>query len=196
MLNGRQLRALFQKFNGQYFGGKLPVYSLRSVDRMTWLGESGCCYKKRKLIKVNRGLSGEEATSTLLHEMAHAATSGHHGMPWKREMIRLREAGAPLVSSDLNVDLADWDGKRVSRQRFRGVIQDALMDAPNITSSVAVRWFVSSYGGAGSVAEFLRKYPWAGTVFKQEKKSSAEELERAAEFARQRAARLHCSVAE
>jgi hypothetical protein len=148
MLNGKQLRTLFQQFNEQYFSGKLPAYSLRAVGRTTWLGESGCCYKKRKLITVGRTLADEEATSTLLHEMAHAATNDGHGMAWKREMIRLREAGAPLVSCDLNVDLTDWDGKRVSRQHFRGAIQDALIDAPNITLSVAVRWFVSSYGGA------------------------------------------------
>jgi hypothetical protein len=56
----------------------------------------------------------ENSISCLLHEMAHAATTCYHGMPWKREMIRLREAGAPLVSADLSVELTDWDGAEVS----------------------------------------------------------------------------------
>ena len=37
----------------------------------------------------------------LLHEMAHAATNGFHGIKWTFEMIRLRDLGAPIDTQDL-----------------------------------------------------------------------------------------------
>jgi hypothetical protein len=39
-------------------------------------------------------------------------------MKWKAEMIRLREAGAPLVGPDSRVSLDDWDGVRVKALDF------------------------------------------------------------------------------
>jgi hypothetical protein len=174
MLDGRQLRTLFKQFNGQYFGGKLPTYSVRVVDSMTWLGESGFCNRERKLIKIHRALSDDDALSCLLHEMAHAATTGHHGMPWKREMIRLRNAGAPLMSPDSDVDLDDWDGSNVNRTHFRGVVQDVLVGAPDITLSEVIRHFIRNEGGPPTIKAFLKKFPWAARVFKLEKTARAE----------------------
>jgi SprT-like family len=171
MLNGRQLRTLFQQFNQQYFGGKLPAYSIRVVGRMTWLGESGFCNRKRKLIKIASGQSDEVAIGILLHEMAHAATTDHHGKPWQGEMIRLREAGAPIDAADLDVE-SEWDGLKLSKKRFRGAVQDFLMDRPDITPSQAIKHFIWSYGGAGTVTEFLKNYSWAVAVFKDEKKAN------------------------
>jgi hypothetical protein len=37
---------------------------------------------------------------TLVHEMAHAATSGEHDERWRTEMARLKTVGAPV---------ADWE---------------------------------------------------------------------------------------
>jgi hypothetical protein len=177
-VDGKQLRALFQQFNAQYFNGRLPAYALRAVEQSTWLGESGTCFRKRRLIKVSRTLPDEEAISTLLHEMAHAATNGGHGMPWEREMIRLREAGAPLVSPDLDVDLGDWYGHRVSRTRFRGETEDMLvaceLNATELVLNDAVKNFIRNVGGAETVAEFRRKYPWAGAVFNDVRKDHLE----------------------
>ena len=180
-MDGKQLRALFKNFNEQYFGGRLPTYAIHVVERMTSIGESGRWNKKRRLIEIQRGLSDDEATSILLHEMAHAATNGGHDVPWKKEMIRLREAGAPLASAELRISLDDWDGKRVSRKHFRSVIQDALIDAPGMTLSAAIRWFASSVGGAKTITEFRKKYPWARAVFNNEKREHAEDQKRIAE---------------
>lgn len=116
--------------------------------------------QEEELIEIQREMSDEEAVSTLLHEMVHAATSDHHGVPWKKEMIRLREAGAPLVSPDLNVDLNDWDGTRVSQKQFRTLVQHALIDGTDMTLSAAIRWFISSVGGPKTIKEFRKKYPW------------------------------------
>jgi hypothetical protein len=33
---------------------------------------------------------------TLIHEMAHTATTSEHGQEWLNEMVRLKAAGAPV----------------------------------------------------------------------------------------------------
>jgi hypothetical protein len=154
------------------------------VDHITWLGESGSCNSKRKLIRIARGLADEDAISTLLHEMAHAATQGNHGMPWKRKMIQLREAGAPLQEPDAKVGLDDWSGERVSRQWFYSAAQDMLAGLPEADLRKTIRWFISSYGGPASVRGFLSKYPWARHVFRRAKREDAALRRKNADFKR------------
>lgn len=174
MLNGRQLRKKFMEFNAQYFNNRLPPYSIRVVPRMTWMGESGRHNKKRKLIEIQQGLPDEDAIGFLIHEMAHARIGDQHGMRWKREMIRLRETGAPLVAADRNVSLDDGDGTRVSERMFRSHVEDELCARPDQTLACAVRDFIRSYGGAETVSEFLNKYRWASAVFKAMQKEFRE----------------------
>jgi hypothetical protein len=181
-MDGRQLRTLFKQFNEEYWGGRLPAYAIRVVARMTSLGEWGRWLKKRKLIEIQRGLSDEDMVSTLLHEMAHAATNGGHGMPWKRDMIRLRLAGAPLANTDRVIRLDDGYGKPISRKQFRCSMQDLFSDAPELSLSCALRHFIRTEGGPPTIAAFLRKYPWARTVFNAEKRGQAEEQKRRIEF--------------
>ena len=181
-MDGRQLRSQFKQFNEMYWGSRLPAYSVHVVPRMTSLGEWGRWIKKRRLIEILRGLTDEDATSTLLHEMAHAATNGGHGLPWKREMIRLLSAGAPLASTDRAIRLDDPFGKPISKKHFRCSMADLLMDVPEMTPSVAIRWFIRTEGGPSTIAAFLRKYPWARTVFNNEKRDQKEEHKRQRDF--------------
>jgi hypothetical protein len=44
----------------------------------------------------------EPVDGVLLHEMPHAATTGDHDDRWFAEMRRLRDAGAPVLPSDVN----------------------------------------------------------------------------------------------
>jgi hypothetical protein len=46
------------------------------------------------------------------------------------EMIRLREAGAPLIGPNADVSMEDWDGLRVTQRHFSQVASDALIDMP------------------------------------------------------------------
>ena len=166
MLNGNQLRQKFADFNVGYFNDRLPPYGIRVVAKVNWLDGQGEIIRERKLIKIRQGLSDELAISTLLHEMVHAATGDGHGRRWKREMIRLREAGAPLAAADKTVSLDDWDGTRVSQRMFRSHVEDELCAHPDQTLAYAVRDFICNVGGAETVSEFLKKYPWASAVFK------------------------------
>jgi hypothetical protein len=182
VVDGKQLRALFFDFNEQYWGGRLPGYRIRCVDTITRQEASGFCDRQRKLIRINRRLRDADAISCLLHEMAHAATTDGHGMRWKAEMIRLREAGTPLLGPDSRIALDDWSGEHVSQSDFQGVIGDALIDDPSIKLSEAVRWFIRSRGGEFTVSAFLRKYPWVRQAFSELKRESHERAKRRSAF--------------
>jgi hypothetical protein len=171
MLDGKQLRTRFNQYNKQYFKGRIPAYSIRVVGHITALGEGGRCKRDRNLIEIAHQ-PDDEAISTLLHEMVHAATTDTHAMAWKRMMIRLREAGAPFANADLDVAIGDWDGLHVARNHFRGVVQDTLMDAPDITFSDAVRHFIRCEGGAPTISAFVEKCPWAKAMFARAKKEN------------------------
>ena len=106
-----------------------------------------------------------------MHEMVHAATNEKHGMPWKREMIRLREAGAPLCATNCEVALDDRTRQCISKDHFRGEIEDILLDAPEITLHRAIRHFIYWEGGPETtIRGFLRRYPWAPKIFQAAKK--------------------------
>lgn len=173
-MNGRQLRILFRQFNKQYFGGRIPPYQIHVVPHITWLGEYGHCNKEKRLIRIKAGLSDEEAVSTLLHEMAHAVTRGGHPKSWKKEMIKLREAGSPLMGANATVKLDESNDTRISRRQFRATIDYILMDIPTITLPRAIRQFICTYGGAKSVSDFNRRYPWARDVYRAAKMQRAE----------------------
>jgi hypothetical protein len=64
----------------------------------------------------------------------------------------------------------------VSRPHFRRVVQDTLVDAPNITLPDAIRHFIRNEGGPATIREFLRKFPWAAKVFNTEKVAHAENV--------------------
>jgi hypothetical protein len=178
MLDGKQLRKLFIAFNAQHWGGKLSQYRIRRVAHITWLGESGRCDRKGRVITIARGMDDPTTVTTLLHEMAHAATTGHHGLPWKREMIRLRKAGAPLISPDSEVALEDWSGARITKGHFSSTASDLSLDLPQATAQQCIRHFISEVGGPTSIAAFLRKYPWAPRTFTAVKKEMRAGLRR------------------
>jgi hypothetical protein len=187
-VNEYQLRKLFEEFNRRYFGNRLPPYAIRVAHSPTSLGESGSSNRKRKLIKIASGQPAEREVSTLLHEMAHAATTDYHGMPWKREMIRLRKAGAPLAEPDNRVRLEDWSGVRVSKQDFREAMEDAVSGLPKIGLTQAIRHFIYNEGGPGTVGTFLKRYPWVREVLRQVKREYAEDEVRRLKLMQQNAA--------
>ena len=87
------VQKLFKRFNRKYFGGRLPTYRVTQSDLY---GSMGVCRKKQREIHLSAGLQNSAARTTLLHEMAHAATSPRHGPAWQKEIRRLIRLGAPL----------------------------------------------------------------------------------------------------
>jgi hypothetical protein len=102
VLDGKQLREYFEDFNRLYFNNRLPRYSIRVVPKIKIrLDKSGLCDRKRRRIEIKWGQPDEEAIGALLHEMVHAATVHDHSMEFRRQMIRLHEAGAPLAPAEI-----------------------------------------------------------------------------------------------
>jgi hypothetical protein len=149
---------------GKHHDGPAAQGALRNLQRTVFWGEDtglrdptrvraakrvseGWCIKRRRLIEIKRGLSDAESISTLLHEMAHAATNHGHNKRWAMEMIRLREMGAPLTGPDLFIcDLGPWETPplRVTKRHFHSVARDVFIDRPDISLTHFLRWWISS----------------------------------------------------
>src|SRR3989442_4411022 len=83
-----ELQLLFDQYNRQYFGGKLPRYRVMVSKN---LPRDGNCDNKRRLILIN----SSDQSRTLLHEMCHIGAGGHG----KRVLSKLRRL-ASLGSTD------------------------------------------------------------------------------------------------
>jgi hypothetical protein len=103
-----QFQQLFSTFNEQYFDDRLPTFRVRVVfdvhtatdEPITGLDVScGFIRFSDRCIFIRYTAHGS-MTETLIHEMAHASTSGEHDAAWVNEMRRLREAGAPVCDCD------------------------------------------------------------------------------------------------
>jgi hypothetical protein len=101
-------QSLFDSWNQKYFSGALDRYRVRVVfdlhtvaDEPIDRGEvsSGLIRFEERRIYI-RYTDADVMQDTLIHEMAHAATSGEHDQRWRTEMVRVKTAGAPV---------ADWE---------------------------------------------------------------------------------------
>jgi len=110
---------MYRQFNTQYFGGRLPDYKILVVYDVWYWETERCGYPPcdpsvpdadgfidfsgrqifiRFLAHQTTCPAMEEI---LLHEMAHAATSGEHDAKWLEEMERLKGLGAPVPTIEL-----------------------------------------------------------------------------------------------
>lgn len=99
---------LFPGFNTRYFGNRLPPYEVRVVFDLHVVAKEPICMSSVSsgLIRFDercidiRYSQEFPMTAMLVHEMAHAATSGEHDEKWLKEMKHLKEAGAPVHAAD------------------------------------------------------------------------------------------------
>lgn len=98
-----RLRTLFDRYNDERFGGRLPAVPLRVSRRMSrslgtisYAGEDGVRSVRQITISADLLLPRNRAIleDTLLHEMAHAEAwlvHGHrgHGAIWRRVAVRV-----------------------------------------------------------------------------------------------------------
>ncbi len=82
-----ELTEMFDGFNREYFGGRLPRYRVR-LAALTAEGILGHCDGRRRLIRLRRGLEGDGIRGALLHEMCHVGVSGH-GPRFMRRLHRI-----------------------------------------------------------------------------------------------------------
>jgi hypothetical protein len=102
-------QSLFDSFNQKYFSGTLDRYQVRVVfDLHTVANEpvyhgtmsSGLIRFEERQIYI-RYIDTDFMQQTLIHEMAHAATSGEHDERFQAEMVRLKTVGAPVPDWEL-----------------------------------------------------------------------------------------------
>jgi hypothetical protein len=102
-------QSLFDTWNQKYFSGALDRYRVRVVfdlhtvaDEPVYRGHisSGLIRFEERRIYI-RYTDTRFMQETLIHEMAHAATSGDHDERWRAEMARLKTAGAPVPDWEL-----------------------------------------------------------------------------------------------
>ena len=155
----KKYRALFKRFNEEYFDGKLPRYRIQVVNSISSkLHPLGHCNRRRRLIRIREAEEGS-MIETLIHEMAHAATNDNHGPIWKEEMNRLHTVGAPI-------DLRDLD--RQQNHLTKSLIEDLVLEgSDDVTVQAIAQHVVYWYGFADSGAELLRKYPWIRKAFRE-----------------------------
>ena len=110
-------QSLFDSFNQKYFSGALDryqvlvVFDLHTVaDEPVYDGSvsSGLIRFEERQIYI-RYTDAEDMQGTLVHEMAHAATSGEHDQRWEAEMVRLKRAGAPVADGEWRSLIDSWD---------------------------------------------------------------------------------------
>ena len=95
----RRLQRLFKRYNKRFWQGGLDNWTV-DTDESHCEGLYGHCDGKGRTIhvRVSAHTSDRSVRATLVHEMAHAATNGDHGTQWRREIERLKAAGAPTES--------------------------------------------------------------------------------------------------
>ena len=117
----------FHEFNRLYFSGKLPRYRIIVTKRL----EGGYCDSKKRTILL--GPSKEDGV--LIHEMAHASLEpyGGHGVPFKKEMKRLKRLGAPIADNEFEL----LEGPALPIGCLYEQFHDAGWQQPDILWSVA-----------------------------------------------------------
>ena len=98
-----RLQRLFQNYNRKFWKGQLAGWIVNAEENH--YVAQGYCNRKTKCISVRweAHRTDMEVRATLVHEMAHAASSVYHGRVWRNEMGRLKKAGAPTSPLDFLV---------------------------------------------------------------------------------------------
>lgn len=118
----QQCQELFDTYNQQYFGGRLPPYRIVSsiLNDDSTCRLDGECRKETLEIHLRTALQDSDVPIVLLHEMAHAASRSGHGKQWLAEMLRLAELGAP-TRDDWNA----YQGPTIGIREFMADAYDA-----------------------------------------------------------------------
>jgi hypothetical protein len=94
-----RLTGLFRYYNRKYWGDRLPKYSVSAADLSAKDCLGQCDWRLRTIeIDTAKHKNDRAIRATVLHEMAHAATTRQkaHGLKFWEELERLLRKGAPL----------------------------------------------------------------------------------------------------
>jgi len=123
---------VFKSFNDKYFRGKLPHYQILICSRSKNFSHmsTGYCSPDDRKIFLRSGVSRNATLQTLTHEMIHAKlwwlTTNAHGKAFIKELTRVRQLGAPLSSSELDL-VEGFEPPKLTKRNIENSIQDALV---------------------------------------------------------------------
>ena len=126
-----RLRKLFRRYNRMYWDGKLSRFRVCLGDHVSdesKYDSSGRCYHRLKKIEIDPRKTND-VQSTLLHEMAHAATGERagHGPKWEKEIVRLIGLGAPIHPGELMC--SDHICKKIEKEEAKkGSLETSVND--------------------------------------------------------------------
>src|SRR5216683_4306094 len=95
-----RLNRLFARYNQKFWGGHLAGWKALVRDDHNGLYEFTDDKQRQVYIRLRVHPDDHEIRATLIHEMAHVATSLGHGRRWRKEMVRLKREGAPTSPLD------------------------------------------------------------------------------------------------
>jgi hypothetical protein len=156
-------RRLFDALNQQFFGGRLPAYTVRERQRIPGMGEEqvGKCDDLRRTIWLISGLAPDMRRQTLLHEMCHVGCPGFHGKRFQKRLLKLAALGEEWAREE--AELCALQGNMTLKQYIRPTIEDLARGLPHIPWRTARRRLRAEHGEVfDSVA------PWARGVWLKE----------------------------
>lgn len=150
----RQIQEWFNKFNKQYYKGRLFRWNVIIGAHPSRAASAGYCDHDTKTIFVpERVLETEEKTlDLLLHEMTHIRIKPH-GPRFVNEMERLKSFGAPISDYEMDITrkiysnsgsaMVGLDGIaiKINADYVHGSIDDAMLEGLTLEESQrAVAW--------------------------------------------------------
>jgi hypothetical protein len=127
------LEGVFKSFNNRYFQGRLARYQILVCSKSKHFSHmsAGYCSSDARKIFIRSGISMNSTLQTLMHEMVHAKlwwlTKNVHGRAFVNELKRVRQLGAPLSTSELDLTTEIFfEVPRVTRPNLKKSIRYAL----------------------------------------------------------------------
>jgi hypothetical protein len=118
----RDLAEMFDRFNGDYFGGRKPRYRV-----LRYPMRGGDCDIEHRRIRISDGMEGHELTYTMLHEMCHIGCLGHGRRFWDRMRRLIPEVPRP-VAAKIEFDLGA--PRETQRQSISSTLDSIAMEYP------------------------------------------------------------------
>ena len=148
-------------------------------------GSMGRCDRDKKKISIRNGISGDDLTALLIHEIGHAVTGDGHGKRWSDRMekaaIRAEKLGLGTVARLLREDI---DGYKASLPVTASMVYDqielAVFVNRSATLSQIVEFLRRDYGFTRE--QFLKRFRRTERVFDQAKRDAKTMAKKGAKF--------------
>jgi len=152
--------------------GRWKVVQANDLD-----GAQGRCDNESKTVKIRRGISGDDVTAILIHEICHAVGELGHGKRWRRRMEQAARTADALamaaVAERLREEIKGYEeGLFMSASDIYREISDAIWQYPKVTFVQVLDFVRRDYGL--SRAQFMKRFRRSKRVFTEAKREAEE----------------------